>query len=159
MNKRELQLELEARGIKEYPGSKNGRLDVLKDVLCGVQRVPSLLLFTPEVCLEDLSLQRYSVLPFEPLHDLKGYLGGILRKLPSVIPNGPLKDGVAAYLDSLWKKEHLYGSDLREALIEVAHLFVSSNVSNVGTSLQCTVGKYINQFGANFQNFVRKRVP
>ena len=75
---------------------------------------------------------------------LKGYLGGILRKLPSVIPNGPLKDSVAAYLDSIWKKEHLYGSDLREALIEVAHLFVSSNVSNVGTSLQCTVGKYIN---------------
>ena len=36
----ELQLELEARGIKEYPGSKNGRLDVLKDVLCGVQRYP-----------------------------------------------------------------------------------------------------------------------
>ena len=78
------------------------------------------------------------------MHDLKGYLGGILRKLPSVIPNGPLKDGVAAYLDSIWKKEHLYGSDLREALIEVAHLFVRSNVSNVGTSLQCTVGKYIN---------------
>ena len=109
-----------------------------------VFRVPSLLLFTPEVCLEDMSLQKYSVLPFDPLHDLKGYLGGILRKLPSVIPNGPLKDSVAAYLDSIWKKEHLYGSDLREALIEVAHLFVSSNVSNVGTSLQCTVGKYIN---------------
>ena len=86
----------------------------------------SLLLFTPEVCLEDLSLQRYSVLPFEPLHDLKGYLGAILRKLPSVIPNGPLKDSVAAYLDSIWKKEHLYGSDLREALIEVAHLFETS---------------------------------
>ena len=68
------------------------------------------MLFTPDVCLEDLSLQRYSVLPLEPLHDLKGYLGGILRKLPSVIPNGPLKDGVAAYLDSLWKKEHLYVS-------------------------------------------------
>ena len=139
LNKRELQLELEAR-IKEYPGSKNGRLDVLKEV----QRVPSLLLFTPEVCLEDMSLQRYSVLPFEPLHDLKGYMGAILKKLTSVIPNGRLKDCVAAYLDSVWKKEHLYGSDLREALIEVAHLFVSSNVSIVGTSQQCTVGKYIN---------------
>ena len=98
---------------RTFAASKNGRLDVLKNVLCGVQRLPSLLLFTPEVCLEDMSLQRYSVLPFEPLHDLKGYLSGILRKLPFVIPNGPLKDGVAAYLDSVWKKEHLYGSDLR----------------------------------------------
>ena len=42
------------------------------------------------------------------------------------------------------EKKHLYGSDLREALIEVAHLIVSSNASNVGTSQQCTVGKYIN---------------
>ena len=74
----------------------------------------------------------------------KGYLGGILRKLPSVIPKGPLKDSVTAYLDSIWKKEHLHGSALREALVEEAHLFGSSNVSNVGTSLQCTVGKYIN---------------
>ena len=129
LNKRELQLELGARGIKER---------------CSMWCSESILsfVFTPEVCIEDI-LQRYSVLPFEPLHDLKGYLGGILRKLPSVIPKGPLKDSVAAYLDSIWKKEHLYGSDLREALIKVAHLFVSSNVSNVGTSLQCTVGKYI----------------
>ena len=148
LNKRELRLELEARGIKEYPGSKNGRLDVLKDVLkdvlCGVQRVPSLLLFTPEVCLGDMSLQRYSVFLFKPLHDLKGYLGGTLRKLPSVIPNDPLENSVAAYLDCVWKKEHLYCSDLREALIAVTHLFVSSNVNNVRTSLRCTIRKYIN---------------
>ena len=42
LNKRELQIELEARGIKDYPNDKSGRLDVLKGVLCGVQRVPSL---------------------------------------------------------------------------------------------------------------------
>ena len=42
------------------------------------------------------------------------------------------------------EKEHLYGSDLKEALIGVAHLFLSSNARNVGVSQQCTVGKYIN---------------
>ena len=136
LNKRELQLELEARGIKEYPGSKNGRLDVFREYP----------LFYCSPLKHALKICHYKgILYFhEPLHDLKGYLGALLRKLPSVIPNGPLKDGVAAYLESVWKKEHLYGSDLREALIEVAHLFVSSNVSNVGTSLQCTVKKYLN---------------
>ena len=39
-------------GIKDYPHNKSGRLDV---------------------CPESMSLQKYSVLPFEPLHDWKGY--------------------------------------------------------------------------------------
>ena len=50
----------------------------------------------------------------------------MLRKLPSVIQSGALKKKVSIYLETVWKKAHLYGSDLREALIEVAYLFVSS---------------------------------
>ena len=53
----------------------------------------------PESALGDLNLQDYEVLPFEPLHDLKGYLGSMLRKLPSVIQNGALK--VSIYLDTV----------------------------------------------------------
>ena len=77
-------------------------------------------MFSPESALGDLNLQDYEVLPFEPLHDLKGYLGSVLRKLPLVIQNGALKKKVSIYLDTVWKKAHLYGSDLREALIKVA---------------------------------------
>ena len=47
---------------------------------------------------------------------------------------------VTNILDSIWKKEYLYGSDLWEGLIEVAHQFVRSNVSNIGSFPQCTVG-------------------
>ena len=92
--------------------------------------VPSLLMFSPENALGDLYFQGYEVLPFEPIHDLEGYLGSVLRKLPSVIQNGALKKKVSIYLDTVWKKAHLYGSDLREALIEVAYLFVSSPETN-----------------------------
>ena len=81
----ELRQEREARGVKDYPTTRKGRIDTLKGILCGVQRVPSLLIFSPESALGDLNLQDYEVLPFEPLHDLKGYLGSVLRKLPSVI--------------------------------------------------------------------------
>ena len=38
LNKRELQLELEARGIKEYPGSKNGLRHIVHST---VYRVPT----------------------------------------------------------------------------------------------------------------------
>ena len=80
-------------------------------------------MFSPESSLSDLNLQDYEVLSFEPLHDLKGYLGSVLKKLPSVIPVSDLKEEVSMYLDSVWKKAHLYGSDLREALIEIAYVF------------------------------------
>ena len=139
LNKDELRRELEARGVKDYPTTRKGRVDTLKGILCGVQRVPSLLMFCPESTLTDLNLQEYVVLPFEPLHDLKGYLGSVLRKLPSVLPDGILKRGVCTYLDSVWKKAHLYGSDMREALIEVAYLFVQ----HPQTAATATVHKYV----------------
>ena len=119
----DLRRELEARGVKDYPTTKKGRTDALKGILSGVQRVPSLLMFSPESSLSDLNLQDYEVLSFEPLHDLKGYLGRVLKKLPSVIPVSDLKEEVSMYLESVWKKAHLYGSDLREALIEIAYVF------------------------------------
>ena len=54
----ELRRELEARGVKDYPTTWKGRLDTLKGMLCGVQRVPSLLMFSPESALGDLNLSR-----------------------------------------------------------------------------------------------------
>ena len=47
LNKGELRRELEARGVKDYPTTRKGRVYTLKGILCGVQRVPSLLMFSP----------------------------------------------------------------------------------------------------------------
>ena len=93
-------------------------------------------MFSPESALGDLNLQDHEVLSFEPLHDLKGYLGSVLRKLPSVIQSGALKKRVSIYLETVWKKAHLYGSDLREALIKVAYLFVSSPETDDTTAVR-----------------------
>ena len=97
----DLRRELEVRGVKDYPTTKKGRTDALKGILSGVQRVPSLLMFSPESLLSDLNLQDYEVLSFEPLHDLKGYLGSVLKKLPSVIPVSDLKKEVSMHLESV----------------------------------------------------------
>ena len=51
LNAEELRKELEKRGCKEY--RKSGKLSILKNILCGVQRVPSLMMFSPESNLED----------------------------------------------------------------------------------------------------------
>ena len=60
----------------------------------------------------------------------------VFRKLPSVIQNGALKRKVSIYLETVWKKAHLYGLDLREALIEVAYLFVSSPETSDTTAVR-----------------------
>ena len=64
----QLRMELEKRAIMDYPTDKKGRLATLKGLLCGVQRVPSLLMFAPETSLSELNLSSYCVLPCEPLH-------------------------------------------------------------------------------------------
>ena len=53
---------------------------------------------------------------------------------------GTLKHDVNSYLETVFKRAHLYGSDLREALIEVAHLLVKSNSQSQAV---CTLRKYI----------------
>ena len=68
--------------------------DILKDHLCGVQRVPALLLLNPTVDLCDMNLFKYTVLSFEPLHDLKGHIAILLSKLPSVITQPGVKSKV-----------------------------------------------------------------
>ena len=73
-------------------------MEELKSHLRGVQRVPALLLLNLYAPLEDMNLFNYEVLPFEPLHDLKGHIAKLLDQLPSVITNAePL----------LWKKQIL----------------------------------------------------
>ena len=52
----------------------------LKNILEGVQHIPSLLLSCPTSELKQFNLQKYLILPREPLHDLKGCLNYLLPK-------------------------------------------------------------------------------
>ena len=85
-------------------------------------------MFAPEASLSELHLSSYCVLPCEPVHDLKGYWAPVLRKLPSVLPS-LLKSAISLYLDTVWKKANLYGSDLREMLVEVAHILATRSAN------------------------------
>ena len=140
LNTNQLRIEFEKRGVKDYPSDKKGRLNVLKEMLWGVQRVPSLLMMAPESSLDEFHLDSYSVLPCEPLHDLKGYLGAVFRQLPSVLGPSRLKTSLCDYFSTLCKKANLYGSDLRKALVDVAHIFhLYDTPSTVATFICCLV--------------------
>ena len=57
----------------------------LQKILCGVQRVPSLLVTKPEQPLTELNLESYTILDCEPLHDLKGHVTNLLEELPIIL--------------------------------------------------------------------------
>ena len=108
----ELRRELIDRGLFNFPSNKQGRLHALKGHLRGVQRVPALLLLNPTIDLNDVNLINYSVLAFEPLHDLKGHIAKLLDRLPGVITSSNVHSKVNQYLHEFFKKLKIYGSDL-----------------------------------------------
>jgi hypothetical protein len=129
LSREQLRQELVNRKIYDFPpNNKKGMTDILKDHLCGVQRVPALLLLNPTVDLCDMNLFKYTVLSFEPLHDLKGHIATLLSKLPSVITQPGVKSKVQEYLFDFHKKPKLYGSDYRNALLQVMHILVLSKL-------------------------------
>ena len=77
--------ELHARRNFDTDKCKDDLEAILKSILKGVQRVPSLLLLNPTGELSDLNLDQYTVLDCEPLHDLKGHLINMCKELPYLL--------------------------------------------------------------------------
>ena len=126
----DLRKELVSRQMYDFANFKQDKLRLVKDTLCGIQKVPSLLLLDPTVdpSTPEYNLGDYCELPFEPLHDLKGYLNKLLTILPEAIKIPSLKVKTEAYLQDFFKKPKLYGSDFREAIIQVMSIFVDSGL-------------------------------
>lgn len=67
LSREELRQELVSRQIYDFPpNNKKAMTDILKDHLCGVQRVPASLLLNPTADLLDMNLVNYTFLSFEP---------------------------------------------------------------------------------------------
>ena len=131
LTREQLRQELLSRQIYDFPpNNKKGMTDILKNHLCGVQRVPALLLLNPTADLWDMNLLDYTVLSFEPLHDLKGHIATLLPQIPSVIAQPNVKSKVQEYLDDFHKKPKLYGSDYRNALLQVMHILAGKVDTN-----------------------------
>ena len=130
LKKEQLVEELRLRDVFDLTGNKSVLASKLQSLLCGAQRVPTILLMNPTQSLSDVNLSTYTVLDSEPLHDLKGHLINLLTELPHIL-SGETKVHVDELLKHLLlsKKQNGYsGSDLRIALIEVTNLVQSEDV-------------------------------
>ncbi len=88
---RELQVELNARGIYTKDRTKEELEGNLKSILKGVQHVPTLLLLNPTASLSDLNLEQYTIIDSEPLHDLKGHLIHLTKEIPFLLQSDTRK--------------------------------------------------------------------
>ncbi len=85
LKKDELQGELCVRGVFDISGKKGELSSILKSILCGAQRVPTILISDPKQPLSKLNLGSYTIVDCEPLHDLKGHLINLFTELPFIL--------------------------------------------------------------------------
>ena len=146
LNAAQLKEELKKRGVFDLTGNKKELTVKLQKILCGAQRVPTILIANPSQPLHELSLESYTVLDSEPLHDLKGHLINLLTEFPKLLfdDNDVCKDSTKELLEQLLfkKKQNGYsGSDQRVALIELNNLIQCQTVSDKKKLLLSTAVK------------------
>ena len=130
----ELRKELRARSIFSTDGTKPELQQQLVHELCGVQRVPSLLLLHPQQQLPQLNLQHYTVLDCEPLHDVKGHLSNLFQELPHLVPT-QCKDDLQALIKANLSGDKITGADLRATVIYAYLLLTGKGVTGPITQL------------------------
>lgn len=123
----EIKEELGSRGI--YDGNTKKELeDLLTEHLQGKQRVPALLINTPEASLSTLGLANYEVLPCEPLHDIGHHIENFFTEFPKHLSPDESKVITEAIALSLKGKESKRCVDYRIALIKTASIAHQSGV-------------------------------
>ena len=130
LNTQQLQKELRARNIYHTFTTKCDLQKELSHVLKGV-RVPTLLLDTPQVQLQDVNLHKYCILDCEPLHDIKGHLTNLFTELPCIITDLQLQKEAVDLLNLVVPKEKPSCGDNRRAAIRLLALLNGKAGKNV----------------------------
>ena len=112
----ELKTELESRGVTTQ-GKKRPQLESeFVELRRGIVNVAALLQSDPDSSLSSLCLDRYEVLPTEPLHDVKGHLSNIMEETLKAVTGETLKR-LKLVSSTVLGKETLCCSDYRKAVL------------------------------------------
>ena len=96
----------------------------------GVQRLPALLVNYPDKPLAQLGLDKYEILPIEPLHDVGHHIENVIAELPHHLREDEKKMFDKCIGMCLGNKETKRGVDYRAAIIKTAaYLSQSGSVS------------------------------
>ncbi|XP_078621301.1 uncharacterized protein LOC144887775 [Branchiostoma floridae x Branchiostoma japonicum] len=126
MSKEELVKDLSSRGLLDVHEARDMSSKelsmLLKTELHGIKRPPALLFHCPETSLKSLNLEKYEVLPCEPLHDIAHHIQHIFEELPFHVCSDVKNDIKQVYNATLGNKELKRGCDYRVALITLGNV-------------------------------------
>ena len=70
--------------------------------------------------MSDVNLEKYEVMPTEPLHDIKEHIKNILTEIPKHLNSEEKEHFQQIFNVQFGNKDKLRGSDYREGLIVIA---------------------------------------
>ena len=153
----DLREELHARGDYDTDKIKDELQKKLDNTLCGIQRVPTMLLLDPKQSLTQLHLEHYTVLDSEPLHDLKGHFHHLFAELPYLL-TGEERSTCEAILAA--HKDTMTGAKCRVCMIEIYLYLLKQSVSRdilllIETAVRISEILYMNDTERNTRNILR----
>ena len=126
----QLRSELQARG-EDDSGPKQQLQERIAEVLGGTTRLPALLYGDSRLKLEELNLDQYEVLFFEPLHCCLNHISHVLEELPHHITDVETLVTLKETLSIALTKDKLRCTDYRRALLQVTILLAGKAEESV----------------------------
>lgn len=142
----QLRGELRARGEDES-GTKQQLQEKLTELLGGTCRVPALLYVESQLSLEEINLNQYEVLFFEPLHCCLNHISHVLEELPHHITDVDTLLTLKETLSIALKKDKLRCTDYRRALLQVT-ILLTGKADNSVMDLLTTLAEMMGIFYA-----------
>lgn len=96
--------------------------------------------FFQPISTQELNLQWFTILPTEPLHDLKGHIANVIPELLSVL-SGADKELLGSLTGKIIKPNHARGCDWRRLIIVAAKQFAESSVNGTVTRFLRTLAE------------------
>ena len=142
----QLRGELRARGEDES-GTKQQLQERLTELLGGTCRVPALLYGESQFSLEEINLNQYEVLFFEPLHCCLNHILHALEELSHHIKDVDTLLTLKETLSIALKKHNLCCTEYRQALLQVT-ILLTGKADNSVMDLLTTLAEMMGIFNA-----------
>ena len=123
----DLRQELKSRRVDAH-GNKKELQERLTDLQRGASRVPALLFGSQQQSLDELNLQDYEVLFFEPLHTCLNHIANILTELPLHMTDVDALLLFKEITNLTLKKDKLRATDYRRAILKVSIALSNKNL-------------------------------
>ena len=122
-----IRAELKSRGVDVH-GNKKELQERLTDLLRGTSRVPALLFGSQKQSLDELNLQDYEVIFFEPLHTCLNHIANSLTELPLHMTDVDALLLLKEITTVALKKDKLRVIDYRRAILKVTIALSNKNL-------------------------------